>query len=66
MWMDKASAAVGCDTVGWERVVGDEIEYFAGARAEKATARRAHALGSGERDWCGVQGWERSWEGDVF
>ena len=47
---DKAGAAVGCDTIGWEGVVGDGVEYFAGARVEKAVARRAHALGSGERD----------------
>ena len=52
---DKAGAAVGCDTIGWEGVVGDEVEYFAGARVGKAIARRAHALGSGERGWCGVK-----------
>jgi len=37
---DRAGAAVGCDTVGWEGVVGDEVECFAGARVEKAVARR--------------------------
>ena len=63
---DKAGAAVGCDTIGWEGVVGDGVEYFAGARVEKAITRRAHALRSGERDWCGIKSRERSWKGDVF
>ena len=63
---DRAGAAVGCDTVGWEGVVGDEVEYFAGARIEKAVARRAHTFGSGERGWCGIKSRERQWEGDIF
>ena len=63
---DRAGAAIGCETVGWEGVVGDEVEYFAGARAEKAVARRAHAPGSSERDWRAIKSRERSWEGDVF
>jgi len=48
---DRAGAAVGCDTVGWEGVVGDDVDYFSRARVEKAVARRAYALGSGERDF---------------
>lgn len=39
---DRAGAAVGCDIVGWEGVVGDEVEYFAGACVEGAAATRAH------------------------
>ena len=35
---DRARPAVRRDTVGWEGVVGDEIEHFAGARVEKAAS----------------------------
>ena len=32
---DRVGAVVGCDTVGWEGVVGDEVEYFAGVASRR-------------------------------
>jgi len=54
---DRAGAAVGCDTIGWEGVVGDEVEYFAGARVEKAVARR-RMLSKAVSEWHQEQGEE--------
>ena len=64
---DGARAAVGCDAVGGEGVVGEEVEDFAGAGVEQtAAARGAYGLGCGERDWGRVRSGEGGWEGDVF
>ena len=66
---NRARAAIGRDTSGWEGVVGDEVDDFAGAGVEEAAAAgKASALGCGERDcwYGGFKGRERSWEGHVF
>ena len=66
---DRARTTVGRDTVGWEGVVGDEVDDFAGPGVEEtAAAGKARALECGARGmWCGVvKRGERSGEGDVF
>ena len=63
---NRTGAAVWRDAVGWEGVIADEVEFFAGAGVKEAAAAwRAHAFGCNHRDWL-VEGRERCWEGDVF